>query len=84
MVASQAEVARMNIAETAYAMTPDALMAEAQRQFAIADAVGKRHHMNPLWQRGGWFLLLVHAQVTDGVAGTAGETKGGKTPMADS
>lgn len=54
----------MNLSDQMYLLTKEECLREASRQFAMADAVGRRHCMNALWQRGGWFALLRWAELT--------------------
>jgi hypothetical protein len=56
----------MNLAEDAYRMPSGMLMHEAGKQFAMAELVRDRWQQ-VLYERGGWFLMIVHAERTDGV-----------------
>lgn len=56
----------MNLAEDAYQMPTGMLLHEAGRQFAMAEIVFDGLQ-RVLYERGGWFLLLVWAERTDGV-----------------
>lgn len=60
----------MNLAEDAYQMPTGMLLLEAGRQFAMAEIV-RDGWQRVLYERGCWFLLLVHAERTAGV--TQGE-----------
>jgi hypothetical protein len=55
----------MNLTESAYLLTPDECMREAQRQFAMAEIADA--FLAWAYERGGWFLLLVHAERIGGV-----------------
>lgn len=46
----------MNLADDAYLLTPDQCLAEAQRQFAMAEIADD--FIAWFYERGGWFLLL--------------------------
>lgn len=65
----------MNLADTAYQMPTGMLLHEAGRQFAMAEIV-RDGWQQALYQRGGWFLLLVLAERTYGVD-SHGEVKHG-------
>lgn len=56
----------MNLAESAYDMPTGMLLHEAGRQFTMAEIV-RDTWQQVLYERGGWFLLLVWAERTDGV-----------------
>lgn len=58
----------IHLIDEAENMTLDELLAEARRQFAAADVL-RATLISPIYERGGWFLLLVHAARTDGVEG---------------
>lgn len=58
----------MNLAETAYQMPTGMLLHEAGKQFAMAEIV-RDGWERVLYERGGWFLLLVHAERIHGVEG---------------
>jgi hypothetical protein len=64
----------MNLADTAFQMPTGMLLHEARRQFTMAEIV-RDGWQQALYERGGWFLLLVHAERTCGVA-LDGGTKG--------
>lgn len=53
----------MNLSETAYQMPGGMLLHEAGKQFAMAEIV-RDGWQQVLYERGGWFLLLVHAERT--------------------
>lgn len=53
----------MNLTETAYQMPIGVLLHEAGKQFAMAEIV-RDGWQQALYERGGWFLLLVHADRT--------------------
>lgn len=56
----------MHLAEQAYDMPNGMLLHEAGRQFAMAEIV-RDTWQQVLYERGGWFLLLVWAERTCGV-----------------
>jgi hypothetical protein len=57
----------MNFAESAYLMSPDECLREAGRQFAMAEAL-RNDPLTVFYERGGWFLLLVRAELAAGAA----------------
>jgi hypothetical protein len=56
----------VNLADSAYEMPTGMLLHEAGKQFAMAEIV-RDEWQQALYERGGWFLMLVHAERTDGV-----------------
>lgn len=71
----------MNLTEDAYGMPTGMLLHEAGRQFAMAEIV-RDSLQQGLYERGGWFLLLVWAERTCGVPGAGDQTIPRQTPMA--
>lgn len=55
----------MHLPDEAYRMPVDALPQQAARQFAMIDLVGRKTWQGAIYERGGWYLLLVHAERTD-------------------
>lgn len=56
----------VNLTETAYDMPTGMLLHEAGRQFAMGEVVHDGWQQR-LYERGGWFMLLVWAERTAGV-----------------
>jgi hypothetical protein len=63
----------MNLTEDAYRMPTGMLLHEAQRQHAMAE-ITRDDWWQTLYERGGWFLLLVWAERTCGVSGRDPQT----------
>jgi hypothetical protein len=72
----------MILTEDAYRMPTGMLLHEAQRQHAMAE-ITRDDWWQTLYERGGWFLLLVWAERTCGVTGRDADTNRHQPPMPD-